>query len=168
MGQLETAITLWFQGGDPVSMHALAIAAHDCLATMSAKAGQPSFYWQWLKEQRPAHAARFSYFQNFIKHGAFEPDAEVEHSLYETEALIGFASDCYRFVFSSLTPRMELFELRFAMEDPVRRKSSYPLWVKENFGDDADNISRPDFLTKYLPVLTILAVKRSVPSLQLP
>ncbi|PYI94002.1 MAG: hypothetical protein DME97_03795 [Verrucomicrobia bacterium] len=63
---------------------------------------------------------------------------------------------------------MELFELRFAMEDPVRRKSSYPLWVKENFGDDADNISRPDFLTKYLPVLTILAVKRSVPSLQLP
>jgi hypothetical protein len=168
VGQLETAITLWFQGGDAVSMHALAIAAHDCLATMSEKAGRPSFYWQWLKEQRPAHAARFSYFQNFIKHGAFDPDAEVEHSLYETEALIGFACDCYRFVFSSLTPLMDLFALRCAMEDPVRRHSSYPLWVKENFGHDANNISRADFLVKHLPILNVLAADDSVRSLQFP
>jgi hypothetical protein len=168
VGQLETAITLWFQCGDPVSMHAPAIAAHDCLATMSEKAGHTSFYWQWLKVQRPAHAARFAYFQNFIKHGAFEPDAEVEHSLWETEALIGFACDCYRFVFSSLTPLMELFALRSAMEDPVRRDSSYPLWVKETFNDDADNISRADFLAKYLPILNVLAADDSVDNLQFP
>jgi hypothetical protein len=29
--QLETAIRLWFYEGDPVAIHTLAVAAHDCL-----------------------------------------------------------------------------------------------------------------------------------------
>jgi hypothetical protein len=168
VGQLETAITLWFQAGDPVSMHALAIAAHDCLAAISAKAGHQSFYKQWLKEQRPAFAARFAYFQNFIKHGDFERDEVVEHSIYETEALIGFACECYHSAFSSVTPLIELFTLRHAMEDPVRRQTSYPLWIKERFGHTADNISRADFLAEYLPVLNILAADESVRNIQFP
>jgi hypothetical protein len=168
LGQLETAIKLWFQEGDPVSTHALAVGAHDCLAVISAKAGKPSFLQEWLKQQRPAHAARFSYFQNFIKHGAFDPDAEFEHALYETEALIGVAIDCYHFAFSWVTPLMDLFVLRSAMEDPVRRNSSYPLWIKKRFGHTADNISRADFLAKYLPIVKHLAASFSVRDFPLP
>jgi hypothetical protein len=39
--QLETAIQLWFADGDPVSIHTLAVAAHDCLHTLSKLTGKP-------------------------------------------------------------------------------------------------------------------------------
>jgi len=38
--QLETAIQLWFDDADPVSIHTLAVAAHDCYNL--SKAG-----WSW-------------------------------------------------------------------------------------------------------------------------
>ena len=36
--QLETAITLWFTGGDLVSIHALAVAAQDCYRALAERA----------------------------------------------------------------------------------------------------------------------------------
>jgi hypothetical protein len=35
--QLRTAITLWFSGGDPVAVHALAFAAYEVLHALSKK-----------------------------------------------------------------------------------------------------------------------------------
>ena len=35
--QLETAIALWFKGGDPVSIHTLAYAAYEIIHTVSKK-----------------------------------------------------------------------------------------------------------------------------------
>jgi hypothetical protein len=35
--QLQTAITLWFTNGDPVSVHTLAAAAHEIIHTVTKK-----------------------------------------------------------------------------------------------------------------------------------
>ena len=168
VAQLEAAIYLWFYERDIVAIHALVASAHDCLAAMCSKVGKKSPYQKWLEELSNAERSRFKYVRDFIAHGNKDPDDDVEHSVHHTEALLGFSCDCYRYAFSSLTPLMELFVLRDAMEDPIRRHSSHPLWIKERFGHDADNISRTDFLAEYLPVLNILAADDSVGNIQFP
>jgi hypothetical protein len=49
--QLETAIQLWFNEGDPVSIHTLAVAAHDCFNALSTFASKPSLHQKWIKSQ---------------------------------------------------------------------------------------------------------------------
>jgi len=45
--QLTAAIFIWFCGGDPVSIHTLAAAAHDCFYWMVKHEGKESILRGW-------------------------------------------------------------------------------------------------------------------------
>jgi len=55
--QLETAILLWFDEGDPVAIHTLAVAANDCLHAMGKLVNKPSDTQDWINTQSKAFQA---------------------------------------------------------------------------------------------------------------
>lgn len=91
--QLETAITLYFQDADPVSIHTLASAAHEIIETLNAKnAGEPTIRQQFRNDIKPEYAKMFfeklSSAKNFFKHADRDPEAAIEFSQFESEVVL--------------------------------------------------------------------------------
>jgi hypothetical protein len=153
VSQLETAIELWFRRGDPISIHALATAAHDCFAVMASNIGKPSRYQTWLRSMPETFQARAVYFQNFIKHGCKDPNDEVPYSAVHGEALMVFSALCYQEVFGALTARMHLFLLRFYVEHPDFISADERGSLAELLDiQHASKIEREAFLDDFLPL----------------
>lgn len=91
--QLETAIALYFQDGDPVSIHTLACAAHEIIQTLNHKSGgQPTLKQQFRSDLRPDYVKRFyvrlDAAKNFFKHADKDPDALIQFSQFESEIVM--------------------------------------------------------------------------------
>src|SRR5438067_2222381 len=69
MAQLTAAIIIWFQGGDCVSIHTLAAAAHDCFYWMAKNKYGGSILREWMSHQSKGLQKRIADAQNFFKHG---------------------------------------------------------------------------------------------------
>jgi hypothetical protein len=94
--QLKTAITLWFEDGDPVSLHTLAYAAYEIIHTISKKRDPYRrdllFDTLMIKEE---HRSKFNIglkkHANFFKHGDRDGDASIEFSPLLSELFIFYA-----------------------------------------------------------------------------
>jgi hypothetical protein len=91
-GQLLTAIRLWFEGGDPVSIHSLASAAHEIVHALYRQKGLKGLIFD-TPHIEAEHRQKWSSFLkkpfNFFKHGHNEPsDAEIEFDPIWSEALM--------------------------------------------------------------------------------
>src|SRR5947209_4730269 len=93
--QLETAVVLYFQQGDPVSIHTLAAAAHQLLHDISKKADSQSemiLAWaleQVLPEYRDEIRKTLRAAQNFFKHAdRDESDVLEDFDQGQTEFLL--------------------------------------------------------------------------------
>ena len=79
--QLATAIGLWFHNGDPVSIHALAYAAHEILHVISRRRGDAGLLYTnaAIKEE---HRKEFNVFikkhANWIKHAKDDWDSTLD------------------------------------------------------------------------------------------
>ena len=85
--QLETAITLYFQEADPVSIHTLACAAHEIIETLNAKnGGEPTIRQQFRDDIKPEYVKLFfkklDSARNFFKHADRDPDDVIEFSQF--------------------------------------------------------------------------------------
>src|SRR6266849_392075 len=93
--QLETAITLWFNGGDPVSIHTLACAAYEIIHVVSQARHRArdllfdtlivkdEYLGEWNKLiKRPA---------NFFKHARHDPDGTIDFNPALSEGFILFS-----------------------------------------------------------------------------
>src|SRR5437773_9726218 len=73
VGQLESAILLWFNEADPISILVLATNAHNCFHALGSKVGKPSWYQEFIDQLpqsiRNELLERSNYIQNFAKHG---------------------------------------------------------------------------------------------------
>ena len=151
--QLETAIQLWFADGDPVSIHTLTVAAHDCLHTLSKLKGKPSLSEQWLKSQ-PRKIREWSREpQNFFKHGQRYPKRSLHYVPSYGDMLIFDSMLCYEFVFGKMTPLMDVFMFRFVLSNPIYFKGDLKASV-ESKGlkiDEIEPLGRSEFLTRILP-----------------
>jgi hypothetical protein len=94
--QLRTAITLWFTDGDPVAVHALAIAAYEILHTVSKKRDPNRrdllFDSDWIKdEHRRDWINLIKKNANFFKHADRDPDdiTELDPSMNEWLIMFG-------------------------------------------------------------------------------
>jgi len=69
--QLRTAIELWFAGGDPVSIHALAYAAHEIIHRLFRQKGLSDLFFD-SSLIKPEYSKEFSLVikdsANFFKH----------------------------------------------------------------------------------------------------
>jgi hypothetical protein len=91
--QLRTAITLWFDDGDPISIHTLAFAAYTVIHDASkGKRRDLLFDSRIVKEQyRREWNGRLKQHANFFKHADKDADAKIEFNPVLSEYFILFA-----------------------------------------------------------------------------
>jgi len=94
--QLRTAITLWFNGGDPVSVHTLAVAAYEIIHTISEKRDPYRrdllFDTLWIKDEyRREWINTIKKHANFFKHADRDGDSVIEFNPELSEGYIFFA-----------------------------------------------------------------------------
>jgi len=94
--QLRTAISLWFNDGDPVSIHTLAFAAHEIFDAVSKKRDpyrrDMLFDSALIKDEyRREFVSGLKKHANFFKHADHDSDAEIEFNPLLTEGFILFA-----------------------------------------------------------------------------
>lgn len=97
--QLETAIKLYFDEGDPASIHALCCAAYNVIQVLNKKQNSSpltldDMMLKDLSDLMPTRAGRkeahdyLNETENFLKHGNSDPDATHTFDSDYTEALL--------------------------------------------------------------------------------
>jgi len=148
--QLESAIWLWFHEGDPVSIHTLAVAAHDCFhALVSNTTGKPSAVRTWLATKSKAFQRQTFLAQNFFKHGFNELKGKFQHEAIYSEMLMMDAVTCYEMLFNKPTPLMKLYATRFLYEHPsLIAEKALPTFAKNSEVHQLADSTRNEFFEK--------------------
>ncbi|MBL7155492.1 MAG: hypothetical protein ISS88_03275, partial [Candidatus Portnoybacteria bacterium] len=112
--QLETAIRLFFNNADMVSIHTLACTSHGLLRDLCNKQGLKSFikddYIDFIKKEKQAEFRKMiTAPANFFKHADKDPQEAIKF-YYETTPF--FMWDSYRMYYQltkEMPPMMKLF-----------------------------------------------------------
>jgi hypothetical protein len=155
--QLETAITLWFHYGDPISIHTLAAAAHGCYRGMAATIKQPTVIETWKKSLSKNDRKLANKTQNFAKHANTDPDGIDQLLTAHAELLILDSIVTHERLFRSRTPLMTCFFARLTFENPrltecinlARLKKG----IQDLVGDEFVEWNRVEFFNRELPAL---------------
>jgi hypothetical protein len=118
--QLETAITLYFSNADPVSVHALAAAAHEILHALCKSRGGKSLIKDIgiRKGKEKEYRKIINEAQNFFKHGDSDPDASFEFRPTTTETFIFDACQMYISVTTETPKPLYIFNFWFVVNHP--------------------------------------------------
>jgi hypothetical protein len=115
--QLQTAITMWFNGGDPVSTHTLAYAAYEIAHAISKKRdpNRPTLLFD-TDEIKPEYRKQYAHWlkthANFFKHADRDSEgAFVDLRPEMTEMFILFAVIGLELCGESRTPEEAAFSL---------------------------------------------------------
>ena len=114
--QLETAIGLYFNDQDPVSIHALAVASHEVLSTLCVKndkdsgtiAGAGKFL---RKGKQKTFYDALKKPQNHFKHADRDPDAVIDFNLSLSEYFIFDSCGLYKSLTKDNTPLLALYTM---------------------------------------------------------
>jgi len=127
IGQLESAILLWFNEADPISILVLASNALDCYHAIGKTKGKPS----WLKERMEkwplSLVDRMTYIQDFAKHGFMDLEERTPFETSATAGLILFSIECHWNILGGWTPLMMLFWARALTE--------FPRWTTDDLSE---------------------------------
>jgi hypothetical protein len=126
--QLRTAITLWFDEGDPVSVHTLAFAAYEIFHMVSAHRDPYRrdllFDSDWIKDEYRRdwnkHIRREA---NFFKHGDRDPEGSIDFNPDLSDWFILFAT----------------YARRLCCEPQSEEETLFTWWIQ---------INRPHLLTE--------------------
>jgi hypothetical protein len=159
--QLESAIWLWFTQDDPISVHTLAVAAHDCYHALGAHKGNPSFLPTFIKSQSKRFQRNAVAAQNFFKHGLNNLTGKVSLDTLFSDSLLAECLFCHRDLQLKVTPLMQLFWFRFLVEQP----SLLAFYDAGPFSEKVkthrlDRISRQEFFNEFLPIVTELIASK--------
>lgn len=159
IGQLEGAIYLWFDYGDPAAILTLAAAANDCYHAMGKAKGRPAVIQAHIetlsrKEQDAARAA-----QNFAKHGMRDLNKRIPYLPGHGELLIFDSVLCHEHVFETLTPLMSAFEIQWVILNPRYLRSNRFAPIGHVTGEIVEvyqrlKLDRRSFLKVILPGLS--------------
>lgn len=156
--QIETAICLWFDDGDPVSIHTLVAAANGILRDINKKlGGEPMLCEPW-PYIRPGRENEFRKIMlaasNFFKHA--DKDSK-ETFFFSDSANEGFLIDSCQ-VYAQLAherrPLMRLFTQYFRLHHPElflpdQAVSNIPATVLNEFR----GLSKRQYFTHFLPIV---------------
>jgi len=118
IGQLESAILLWFNEADPISILVLASNAHDCYHALGKKIGKPSWHQEFMGKMPRSYQERAKYIQDFAKHGFKDLDESTPFDAGVGEALMFMSIDCHAQVLGRMTPLMAFYWVRAFTEHP--------------------------------------------------
>jgi hypothetical protein len=157
--QLRTAITLWFQESEPVSIHTLACAAYQIIHDLNAKnKGAPLLYDSDIFKEEFRHEA-VDFIKrpfNFFKHAGVKKEQFIEFNPLSTIGYFMFAIQGMR----------QLGAPRHVIEDAFMRWIGFhrPNWlsdegrkfISKHFPVEKleliRSLSKPEFMRTYLQV----------------
>lgn len=119
--QLETAITLYFRSGDPVSIHTLTAAGYDILHGLSKTRGIKPFVKNTdmiRDEKKKKYLDMVNEAQNFFKHADRDTDKLYEFRPATTEFLIWDACQMYQQITTEIPKLMYIFNFWFFINNP--------------------------------------------------
>jgi hypothetical protein len=108
--QLETAMSLYFGHGDPISIHALACAAYDIIDGVNQHRGGKEMWVKRRYTQSPGRPTRgdLNEVQNFLKHADRDPEGTLDFFPLLTEPMLADASRTYVELTGDLSPVLEV------------------------------------------------------------
>jgi hypothetical protein len=163
--QLETAVTLYFHDGDPVSIHTLTGAAYEILLNLTRAKGETTMIKDLVKDYiKPQFVKELSRklneAQNFFKHADKHPDAILTtFEPEQTNLLLLDACWTYRRLSGERLPLLHVFETWAS----VTWGKNFITYVGMSEADhetfeELAALSRSDFFTKILPVAYAVAM----------
>lgn len=156
--QLETAIILFFNYSDPVSLHTLTAAAHTILNDLAKKQQIKSILrWEILsnvKHEKRAEVKKiFTEADRFFKHADKDPNKLLKFYYEPTGFLIWDACYLYQKLSKEITPLMVVFRAWFNTEH-------YDLLLKQDdqnkfreLSNLIDHNNRIEYIKEYLPLI---------------
>jgi len=119
--QLETAIRLYFNEADPVSIHTLAGAAHTILRDLNNKyGGKPMIVSDYLvkDEFKKQVRKKINEAKNHFKHADEDPESSIDFRPEVNEFVIFDACEKYIELTSEKVPYFIIFRIWFAGKHP--------------------------------------------------
>jgi len=159
--QLEMAIRIYFNEGDPVSIHTLAAAAYNVLRDINAKrGGAPMLIKDGCQfAVKPEHLAMFkkklNEAENFFKHADDDPDETIKFNPGITEYFLLDACDKYRSLTKEIVPNLQVFFYWFVIQNPElfnQPPEMAEILVKMRSYDTTNN--RAGYYAMALPILS--------------
>ncbi|HEV3236877.1 MAG TPA: hypothetical protein VGZ25_07805 [Gemmataceae bacterium] len=95
--QLETAVLLFFEDGDPLSIHTLTCAAYDIIDGVNKHRGRKEMWVKGGYAKLPGRRTRneLNEVQNFLKHADRDPEGTLDFNPLMTESLLADACRTY-------------------------------------------------------------------------
>jgi hypothetical protein len=117
LGQLATAITLWFHYGDPVSIHTLAAAAQGILEGVAGRGHKLPHMRKWIAKfpKRVQEIMRDP--QNFFKHAWTDAKVAKRYEPFIGDIIIADACLLHQDLIG-LTSHIRAFTIRLSFERP--------------------------------------------------
>jgi hypothetical protein len=165
IGQFESAILLWFNEADPISILVLASNAHDCYHALRKKIGKPADHAELVEKLPRSLRERFNYIQDFAKHGFKDLNENAVFDTVVAEALMALCLHSHFGIFEEVTPLMALFTARTCSEHPDwMNTDSLPKAVQDSaLINDAAQGSRRECFERFLPSLRRLGAHIASP-----
>jgi len=146
--QLETAVTLYFNDKDPVSIHTLACAAHEIIAELNKNQGGTPLILEgkivkneYKKEfQRMVREAK-----NFFKHAEKDPNGSLGFNPKTNEYYLLDACEGYELLTGEKNPYFIIYRGWFHSKHPDVLNSPVSQMVINKFGNN-----KLEFFTKML------------------
>ena len=108
--QIDSAVGLYFDEGDEVSIHTLVGAAHILITDLSSTANQETLIERHIKrEKRWEFEKAIRAPQNFLKHADRDPQAVLDFEPHATELLLLIDIETFRELTGSITDSMKAF-----------------------------------------------------------
>jgi len=160
--QLETAIKLWFNNDDPVSIHTLAAAAHQIIHDLGTKQGRatalrgldtiPPHLKQRVRQtlKKP---------ENFLKHADHDQNNVLDFPPEITEGFILDAVEAYEFITKEKVPLFSTFKLWMCIHKPQIFKKEFLEQFNRAIAPadvELSKLTRPQFYNISLPSFTKL------------
>jgi hypothetical protein len=153
IGQLTTAIGLWVEGRDALTIHLIAMAAHQCLCDL----GYPSIL---KKEVGWVH---FGMAYDWLRHANSDPNDGLVFSPRTNEVLLWECCTGMRHVFGGSTSQMDAFALWAALhlfpEQPSIRDETTANLPEGLILSEIEALNLNDFFAKVIPVIATLKIR---------
>jgi hypothetical protein len=149
--QLNSAIALYFDEGDEISIHTLVGAAHILITDLFSAAKQGSLIHRYIRqEKRKQFEKAIRRPQNFFKHADNDPDDILDFDPHATELLLFLDVESFKELAGTITPPMNAFHAYAAATWGREAFEALPEDVLDGVTELAAETSRHEFYTLWL------------------
>ncbi|MFA5373930.1 MAG: hypothetical protein WC354_07115 [Candidatus Omnitrophota bacterium] len=152
--QLDTAINLFFNDADPVSIHTLTSAAYDILVSLAKSQGIPGIIKNSSmikKEHEKEYLDIINKPQNFFKHSGKDPKKTLEFSPKSTTFVLWDAVRIYMELTDEKPSNMIVYRNWFFLEHPNYLNDNWKIIYETQ-----RTITNPSDKAKFLEIIHLL------------